>query len=77
MKNSFLACAMAVSLAMGTGCAGFRSGLEHAVTGAEVSAEDTHKTGYDLGVVAGNLLITAISYGSAYLIHGRKKNEGE
>lgn len=59
--KTFRTFALASILAV-SGCAGFGAGVRHAVTG-EVSAEaDKAKSGYDYGVLLGNILVAAFGY---------------
>lgn len=50
-----------------TGCGGFGKGMWHAVTGEEVATEEKSKTGYDLGVLLGNILILATGYATRHV----------
>lgn len=78
MRRNLMGVVMALALTIGSGCAGFGDGLNHAITGKEPAAPVAadHKTGYDLGVMFGNVLIAGFSYGSAYLLHGKKNSNG-
>jgi hypothetical protein len=58
-----MALTMAFGLSASSGCAGFVSGLKHAATGVEVTAEEKAKPGYDWGVAIMNAVILIAGYG--------------
>jgi hypothetical protein len=73
MKRNVLALALGLGLTLGIGCGGFGEGINHAVTGATpaVAPTGSEKTGYDLGVIIGNVGQILLSYGLSYLVHGQ------
>lgn len=76
MLRKLMPLVLAVPLIVATGCEGFGAGINHAVTGAVADDVTQHKSGYDLGVMLGNLLIAAISAASGYAtrhVQGDKK----
>lgn len=66
MMRNMMAVILALSLAIGLGCAGFGTGVANKLSGKEPTVEEKAKPGYDVGAIVGNILLIVTGYLGKY-----------